>query len=65
MDVRRYPGFLAAEAVARGANPTEETYCRFNRFVEWIEDHKFASLEKKAGLMCFFTTHASTLAWPA
>lgn len=46
-DVRRCPGFLAGEAVARGANPAEETYCRFNRFVEWIEDHKFAKPKKE------------------
>jgi len=46
-EVRTCPGFLAAEAVARGANPTEETYFRFNRFVEWIEDHKFAKPMKE------------------
>lgn len=33
---------MAAEAISRGSNPTEETYCRFTRFVEWIADHKFA-----------------------
>jgi hypothetical protein len=44
---RRCPGFLLAEAVARGANPAEDTYCRFNRLVEWIEDHKFAKPRKE------------------
>lgn len=44
---RRCPGFLEAETIARDANPTEETYCRFDRLVEWIEEHKFAKTQKE------------------
>lgn len=46
-DVRRYPGFLATESSARRTNPMEETFCRFNRLVEWIEDHKRAKPKKE------------------
>jgi hypothetical protein len=41
-------GFLEAETAARGANPAEETYCRFDRLFKWIEDHKFAKAQKEA-----------------
>jgi hypothetical protein len=44
---QRCPAFLAAEAVTRRTNPKEETYCRFNRLVEWIEDHKFTNARKE------------------
>ncbi len=44
---RRCPGFLAAEAVARAANPAEESFCRFDRLVEWIGDHRFAKARKE------------------
>lgn len=44
---RRCPGFLEADAVARAANPREESHCRFNRLVEWIEDHEFAEAQKR------------------
>ena len=44
---RRCPGFLEADAVARAANPTEEPHCRFNRLMEWIEDHEFADPQKR------------------
>ena len=44
---RRCPGFLEAEAVVHGANPREETYCLFDRLVEWIEDHKFTKARKE------------------
>lgn len=44
---RRCPGFLEAEAVARPANPAEESHCRFNRMIKWIEDHEFADAQKR------------------
>ena len=44
---RRCPGFLEAGAVARAANPREESHCRFNRLVEWIEDHEFSMAQKE------------------
>jgi len=44
---RRCPGFLAADAVARAANPAEEPHCRFNRLTKWIEDHEFAEARKR------------------
>ncbi len=47
---RKCPGFLATEAVARAANQAEETYCRFDRLVEWIEERKFAKARKE----CWF-----------
>src|SRR5579884_836727 len=47
---RRCPGFLAAEAVERRANPKEEPHCRFNRLVKWIGDHKFTNARKEGWL---------------
>jgi len=44
---KRCPGFLEAEAVARPANPAEESHCRFNRMIKWIEDHEFADAQKR------------------
>jgi hypothetical protein len=47
---RRCPGFLGTEAAARAANPAEESFCRFNRLVDWIEDHEFAKPKKEGWL---------------
>lgn len=44
---RRFPGFLAAEAAARDANPTDETFCRFDQLVKWIEHHNFPKARKE------------------
>jgi len=43
---RRCPGFLRTDAAARAANPQEEPHCRFNRIIDWIEDHEFARAKK-------------------
>lgn len=48
---------FAAEAIECGSNPTEETYCRFNRLVEWIEDYKFA-MPRKEGWFDVLLYHA-------
>jgi hypothetical protein len=44
---KRCPGFLETDAVAREANPKEELHCRFNRLIEWIEDHEFTDAQKR------------------
>jgi hypothetical protein len=43
----RCPGFEMADATTRAANPGEERHCRFNRLVEWIENHDFPGARKK------------------
>jgi len=40
-------GFLRRDAAARGANPQEQPHCRFNRLIDWIEDHEFAGAKKR------------------
>jgi hypothetical protein len=44
---RRCPGFLEAETVARATSPGEETFCRFDRLLEWIDNHEFAKAKKE------------------
>jgi hypothetical protein len=44
---RRCQGFLRADTAARAANPAEEPHCRFNRMIEWIEDHDFTHVKKR------------------
>lgn len=44
---RRCPGFLEAETVARATSPGEETFCRFDRLLGWIENHEFAKARKE------------------
>jgi len=46
--VRSCPGLLPAKGVTRGANPKEKPHCRFNRFVEWIKNHKFTKARKES-----------------
>jgi hypothetical protein len=44
---RRCPGFLQMDAAARAANQEEKPHCRFNRIIDWIEDHEFAGAKKR------------------
>ena len=44
---RRCPGFLRADAATHAANPKEERHCRFNRLIDWIEDHEFNRAKRR------------------
>jgi hypothetical protein len=44
---RRCSGFLQRDATTRANNPHEEPHCRFNRIIDWIEDHEFAGAKKR------------------
>lgn len=64
-DVRRYRGFLPAEAVTRGANPTEATFADSTDWSNAFRNTGLPGPGRKAGSMCLFTRHASTHAMPA
>ncbi len=41
---------LETHIISRALNPTEVLHCRFNRLLEWIEEHEFARPKKEGWL---------------